>query len=106
MIMSITMITPSEVLTEADELCAALGWGSGNFLVPLADAENGPATHFGMRASVPEERVAPLVEAIEQSATLAARVISDVRPDAERLGHFEAVLGELGLVRVDVTGSA
>lgn len=104
MIKSITMIAPSAVLTEADDLCAALGWGSGNFLVPLAESQSGPPTHYGMRASVTDNLVDGLADAIGQSPSLSGAVIVDVRPDGERLGHFDEVVSVAGLVRVDLEG--
>lgn len=98
---SIAMIAPTQVLGQANALCAEHGWGEESFLVPLSPTGSAPATHFGLRASANAAFAADLAEAIAADPALSGQMSVDLREDAERQGQFEAVIAAAGLSRIE-----
>lgn len=97
---SLVLVTPLTCAAQADAVLAALGWGEANFLVALCPAQGAAMTHRGLRATVTEHFLTRLATALEADAALAEAVLRDARPDAERLGHFDACLADWGLTRM------
>lgn len=99
--MSLVIVTPASLTARADACLAALGWGTQNFLVELGGDDDGPLTHHGLRATVTTEFIGALQDGIAVDPALASAVLIDLRPDAERMDHFDAVLAENGLTRIE-----
>ena len=97
---SLVLLAPVPDLELLDELLERLGWGRNNLLAVLAPNATHTPTHRGLRASVSEIAAKALENALHDDTALAVRVILDVRPDAQRHGHFEAVLEAASLVRL------
>jgi len=85
---------------QANACLAALGWGTQNFLVELGRDAYGPLTHHGLRATVTTEFIEALQDRIAADHVLVGAVLIDLRQDAERMGHFDAVLAQTGLERI------
>jgi hypothetical protein len=45
---SVVIYTTAANLSASDQLADALGYGLGNFSVPLGDTETSPVTHYGL----------------------------------------------------------
>jgi len=99
--LSLTMLVAQEQLAVANALCAALGWGSDNFLVPLSASGMAPATHFGLRATDTAAFASIFQDAMAAEPGLASAMVLDLRDDDQRLGQFEVVIAERGLTRVE-----
>jgi hypothetical protein len=119
--LSIVMIVPAELQDTANRLSCALGHDvlpGDTFSVPLSATGAEPATHYGCRTAAQQSFVDLLAEAGQGSlpdvawedfglteadvpAVLSALII-DVKPASEAQGHFEAVVGARGLVRVEL----
>lgn len=100
---SLVLLAPVPELEVLDELLERLGWGRNNLLAVVAPSATHTPTHRGLRASVSEVSAEALENALHEDTALAGRVVLDIRPDAQRLGHFEAVLEAAGLVRLSLT---
>ncbi|MGY6704791.1 hypothetical protein [Roseinatronobacter sp.] len=98
--MSLVIITPVSLTDQADACLAALGWGTQNFLVELGGDADGPPCHHGLRATVTTEFVKALQDRIATDQALVGGLLIDLRPDAKRMGHFDAVLAQNGLARM------
>ncbi|MBC7154765.1 MAG: hypothetical protein H5U19_09175 [Rhodobacteraceae bacterium] len=110
---SVVMIVSAASRAAGDKLGVALGWGAENFTVPLhADAQP-PASHFGLRITAGPELIALLSDARkgvlpdlpglsqDDLALVLSDLITDVRPDSARGGHFEDVTDRHGLKRIE-----
>jgi hypothetical protein len=120
---SLVMLCPSEHRTGVEAAGLALGHSGQEYGVPLSPTGAEPATHYGLRAAAaadyvlavtgtlpdrdptPDEetRVAEILAPLapEQVAGLRAVLVMSARPDADRHGHFDAVIADAGLVRVE-----
>lgn len=97
---STTILVPQSHLAAANALCAALGWGNDNLLVPHSVSGQEPATHFGLRATDTAELVLALQDVLMDEPDLASALVLDLRDDVQRLGQFKAVIVAQGLAHV------
>lgn len=112
--LSIVLITPTNLRDKANALAEALGYGPNNYTVPLSEDGTEPATHYGLHTWAQEtfadmltgagEGIMPdaLIEAGYPPADFAAVVgslIASVRGDMA--GHFDEVTDGVGLVVVE-----
>lgn len=100
---SLSMIVPDAQKQAADAFFAGLGWGSPTFSAPLAETEEGPATHWGCHIWQTPEFVAVLNASIASAAPDLA-VLDDIFFHIVTGGapwqNFAAALALSGLVRV------
>jgi len=111
MLLSCVLILPAALRDAGNALGEAMGWGPGNYSVPLSPSGLEPATHYGLHAWVAQAFLDTLdagalpdgldFAQADFDALLRALVVS-VRVGMD--GHFDAVCAEQGLARV--TGDA
>lgn len=80
------IIIPDGVKDHANELGSLMGWGGGNYLVPLSADGSAPATHWATAATDPAPAFVP---------TLAAFKAGITPPELDGFAHTEAVRAAL-----------
>lgn len=119
--LSIVMIVPSELREKSNLLSCVLGHDElpgQTFSIPLS-ATGESATHYGCRTAAKQDFVDLVADASDgilpdlpwgeyglsqqDIADVLAALVMDIRPAGEMMGHFDAVLTEQGLSRVEVT---
>lgn len=110
---SLVGIIPDSLRDKANMIALAMGFGQGNYSVPLAQTEDGPATHWGFRAAATKTTVEVLAGASpddephwaafgitpdDLEAVKSALVIDSVdRKRSNAYQHFHKVLDGEGL---------
>lgn len=62
--MNVVLIIPANLLTKANALGAAMGWGPDSYSIPLSVSGSAPATHWGLNlANAGEEFLSMLLGA-------------------------------------------
>lgn len=102
MMKSLVLIVPISALNEVNSMLAGLGWIDDNFSVPLSDESHSDITHKGLRATASADFVEAVTEQLSMSPVLSAALLCDIRPDADRLGHFADCLTVAGLQFAEV----
>lgn len=105
---SATLLIPTAHRAAANLLGEQLGMGPTNFSVALSTDGTEPATHYGCRTWCDDAFVGMLVNAregiwpdgVDPVPNVLTALVVDIRPDAERDGHFDSVLTAEGLQRV------
>lgn len=105
---SLAMLIPAALLTEANALGDALGYGPENFTIPCGDGET--VTHYAGYLANADAFVAVLEAAAqgnlpdgivpEQVASVLAALITDATESDDTYGHMTAVLEGLSLQRM------
>lgn len=113
--LSLVLIIPSNLLTSANAIANALGYGPITFSVPLSPTGETPITDYGGRANTSESFVAwlnnavagnyPLIENVAPSTvqTVFESLIFNVSDILWGGEHFFAVLNQEGLSIVEDT---
>lgn len=102
--LSAVLIVPDAHRDEASAVAEAVGWGPGNYSVPLSSDGTEPATHWLCRAQVDSGFPDRLDNPVEEAEALMEHLIIDVcecgPQDAGT--HVDAVLTAQGLQKVVV----
>lgn len=99
------IILPAALRDAGNAVAEQMGWGPNNYSVPLTDGEE--ITHYGLSTVMQDDaaqmftaaQAGTYPEGFESAAPVVEAMHMDIRPAAEALGHFDAVLDELGLHR-------
>ena len=94
---SIVIIVPTALREAVNGTAEDNGHGPNNMSVPLSSNGTEPATHYGCRAWASDGFLAELND-YPQRMKVAS--IIDIRTDAERHGHFDAVIAANNLQKV------
>lgn len=94
MIYSLVIIAPADIAEQVNAIAEAAGYGPNNLSVPLTTSEG--ITHYGLRTWASQGFVDSLGDF---PADLVSQCIIDIRPDAERYGHWQDVLNQHGMTR-------
>lgn len=98
---SAVMIVPDAHKAAADAFGESMGWGPGNYSVPLSPTGALPATHWGCRANVSEGFLELLADPPAEAAPILAVVTMDIRSTDDARGHFLEVAAGIGLRMVE-----
>ena len=80
------LIIPDAIKDMANELGGLMGWGSGNYRVPLSADGSEPATHWATAATDPAPSFVPTLTAFKAGVT---------PPELDGFAHTEAVRAAL-----------
>ncbi len=94
---SAVMIVPDAGLVAANAFGEAMGWGPGNYSVPLSPTGAEPATHWGCRATVYQTFLDLLANPTEEALPIFAFTVMDLKDTDDFAGHFHQVIDGLGL---------
>ena len=110
---SVVLIIPAAVQDQADQVAAGLGHGPNNFSVPLSSDGSEPATWYGCRAQTQQSFIdmltaagqgtLPEIEGMtpQEVGAVLMQLQADVSTSEDGYTHFERVIGEKNLVRVE-----
>ena len=108
---SAVLVVPAALLAEGNAIGEALGWGPGNFSVPLSTNGLEPATHYGLHAQAQQNFVDMFTGAAQGvvpdgldpaalpviGAMASSSAVEGVKRPAE---HFQELLDAAGLRRL------
>jgi hypothetical protein len=97
---SAVLILPAAYLAAGNALGEAMGWGAGNYSVPLSPTGTAPATHYGCRAEVGPGFLALMADPPDEAMPVLAVLTADLRETGDGYGHWSDVLASLGLQSV------
>lgn len=104
---STVLIIPAALRDAGNQVAEAMGWGTGNYSVPLSPAGSEPATHYGLHAWASEqfkawvEGTEPLPEGMEAAQPVIDALIYSFRADLMNAEHFDTVAAANNLQRVE-----
>lgn len=104
---STVLILPATLQSAGNQVAEAMGWGPGNYSVPLSGTGAEPATHFGLHVWSSEEfkgwveGTIPLPPGMESAQVVIDALIYSFRSEAVPLDHFAEVLQTNSLVRIE-----
>lgn len=110
---SVVLLIPAAVQAQADQLAAGLGHGPDNFSVPLSANGSEPATWYGCRAQTQQSFIdmltaaeggtLPVINGMtpQEVGAVLVQLQADVSTSEDGYTHFERVIGEKNLVRVE-----
>lgn len=110
---SVVLLIPAAVQAQADQVAAGLGHGPDNFSVPLSANGSEPATWYGCRAQTQQSFIdmltavgggeLPTIEGMspKEVAEVLMQLQADISTSEEGYTHFERVIGEKNLMRVE-----
>ena len=95
---SLVLIVPAVHRDEANALGASMGWGNGNFSVPLSD-DGVTVTHYGCRLSVSQAFLDVMLTDLIAGVPWGSQLINDVADD--KTSHFDTVVADYNLQVID-----
>jgi len=101
---SAVLIVTTANLDAANALGEAMGWGPGNYSVPLSADSVLPATHYGCRAEVTQGFIDMLITPPEDNPLAVAvinNLIYDFSDGEDGYSHFIRVITENNLKRIE-----
>lgn len=98
---SAVMIVPASGLAAANAFGQAMGWGPGNYSVPLSPTGAAPATHWGCRATVYQTFLDLLANPPEAALPILAFTVMDLKDTDDFAGHFHGVIAGQGLAIIE-----
>lgn len=66
--MNVVLIIPDAQVEEANALGVAMGWGVGNYSVPLSASGLAPASHWGLNIEAPTDEFLAMLDGAAQGA--------------------------------------
>ena len=112
---TVVMLVPAAIRESANQLAAGLDHGPNNFSVPLSATGAEPPTHFGSRAQAQQSFI-DLLTAVGQGelpsiqgmtpqevGTVLVQLEASVSTNEDGYTHFQRVIGEKNLSRINVT---
>ncbi len=94
---SAIMIVPAEHLDAANAFAVGMGWGPGNYSVPLSPTGLDPATHWGLCATVGQGFLDLLASPPPEALPILAVVNIGISGELIGADHFAAVTSAMGL---------
>jgi hypothetical protein len=113
-IYSVVLIIPAELQTLANQLAEGLGHGPNNFSAQLSTDGQEPITHYGCRAQAQQSFIdlltaaaggeLPVIPDMDPAdiAEVLTAMISDISTTEDGYTHFNRVLSEQSLLRVEI----
>ena len=110
---SVVLLIPAAVQAAANQVAEGLGHGPNNFSVPLSSDGSEPATRYGCRTQAQQSFIdlltavgggeLPTIEGMspKEVAEVLMQLQADVSTSEDGYTHFERVIGEKNLVRVE-----
>ena len=110
---SVVLLIHAAVQTAANQVADGLGHGPNNFSVPLSENGSEPATWYGCRAQTQQSFIdmltaagqgtLPEIEGMtpQEVGAVLMQLQADVSTSEDGYTHFERVIGEKNLVRVE-----
>jgi hypothetical protein len=88
---SAVLIIPALYLEAANQLGKTMGWGDGNYTVPLT-MDGKTVSHYGCRADVQQGFMDLMANPPKEAAPILAVLVSDFRETSDGFGHWSEVL--------------
>jgi len=110
---SVVLLIPAAVQAAGNQVAEGLGHGPNNFSVALSADGSEPATYYGCRTQAQEsfiqlltaagEGTLPEIEGMtpQEVGTVLMQLQADVSTSEDGYTHFQRVIGEKNLVRVE-----
>lgn len=110
---SVVLLIPAAVQAQADQVAAGLGHGPNNFSVPLSENGSEPATYYGCRTQAQQSFIdlltavgggeLPTIEGMspKEVGAVLVQMQADVSTSEDGYTHFQRVIGEKNLKRVE-----
>ena len=100
---SAIMTVPAAYRDAANAFAVSMGWGPDNYSVPLSPTGAEPATHWTLCATVGQGFIDLLASPPPEALPILSVVNIDISAEMGGMDHFAAVMGVLGLQRIEAS---